>query len=593
MSGFIPENILEDILSRIDIVELIAGYIPLKRAGRNFKAHCPFHHEKTPSFMVSAERQIYHCFGCGAGGNAFNFLMQYERMSFLEAVEVLAKKAGVALPDRQKLSPGAVNLNTELYKINELAVSFYENNLSAACGLLPRSYLKGRGINDETIKLFRLGYALDKWDALINHLRLKNINLSLMEKAGLVLAKEGGGYYDRFRNRILFPIFDIKSRPLGFGARVLNDKDNSQPKYINSPETLIYSKGRNLYGLNFTKDSIREANLAVIVEGYLDFIIPYQAGLHNIVASLGTALTIEQAHLLKRYTDNVVMVYDPDTAGQMASLRTLGTFIEEGIDVKVVSLPEGYDPDLYVRKNGIDSFKEAVIGAQNLLDYMLKILKTRYNSKEIEGKAKIISEILPTINKFKNAVLKSEYVRKLAEDLKVEEDAIWQEINKIKKEDRGGFNTDATVRKREINVNPTERLLIKLMLEESDLIERIRQDLTPGDFRDAITSKIASIMFELIEQGKSIEPKKLLNYFQDESVAQLICESSFMTGITSENKDRVVADCIQRLKNEKNRLHRQRLHDEIKLAQRSGDEERLHTLIQEFHDLIKKEAGKI
>ncbi|MCX5712526.1 MAG: DNA primase [Candidatus Omnitrophica bacterium] len=289
MAGRIPENVLEDILSRSNIVELIAGYIPLKRAGRNFRANCPFHHEKTPSFMVSPARQLYHCFGCGAGGNAFNFLIQYERLEFREAVEMLAKKVGVQLPNEPNQDNRAASLSTAIYKVNELAVSYYQNNWNSTAALAAKEYLLKRGLKVDTIKLFKLGLALNAWDGLINFLRQKDANLSFIEKAGLALAKDAGGYYDRFRNRIIFPIFDVRERAVAFGGRVL---DESLPKYMNSPETACYIKGKHLYGLHLSKDAIRQSNLAIVVEGYLDFIIPYQAGAKNIMATLGTALRL-------------------------------------------------------------------------------------------------------------------------------------------------------------------------------------------------------------------------------------------------------------------------------------------------------------
>ena len=340
-SGRIPENILDDILGRVNIVELISGYIPLKRAGRNFKANCPFHHEKTPSFMVSPDRQIYHCFGCGESGNAFKFLMLQERMAFPEAVEALAKKTGVILPEARKIDQGVSNLTAQLYRINELAAQFYQNKLDAPEGLSARDYLAKRGLDRDCIKAFNLGFAPEKWDGLLSYLRVKNITLAHLEKAGLVLAKDGGGYYDRFRNRIIFTIFDIKSRPIGFGARALPGqgeagKGGSLPKYINSPETPVYVKGRNLYGLNLSKDAIRESDTAVIVEGYLDFLMPFQQGLKNIVASLGTALTLEQVRLLKRYASKAVMIYDPDAAGELATLRSLDIFLEEEMEVRLL-----------------------------------------------------------------------------------------------------------------------------------------------------------------------------------------------------------------------------------------------------------------
>ncbi len=592
MRGLIPDNILEDILSRVDIVELVSGYIPLKRAGRNFKAPCPFHQEKTPSFMISPDRQIYHCFGCGVGGNAFNFLMQYERMEFPEAVELLAKKTGVRLPEIRQEDHQAVSLGAQLAKINELAALFYEQVLVSPEGARAADYLLARGIKKEAVKTFKLGFAPEKWDSLINHLRAKNISLSLLEKAGLILSKEGGGYYDRFRNRIIFPIFDIKSRPIGFGGRVLLEghkagAENSPAKYVNSPETPVYTKGKNLYGLNFSKDSIRQEDYAVVVEGYLDFMMPYQEGLNNIVASLGTALTYEQARLLKRYTHNVVMVYDPDKAGEMATIRTLDIFIEEGMNVKVVSLPQGFDPDLFVRKHGIAALKEKVMHAENLFDYKLKVLKSRYNFKDIEGKAMIASEMLPMINKFKNAVLKTGYLKKLSEELDVPEDALWQEVRKIKEDRPYAAPLEQITPKKPAHINATEKMLVKLMLEETEFINRIRGSLEPADFQDERISRIIAAMFELLAQGKEIASNKLINYLEDEGISQLLCESAFME-VPSENREKMVDDCVKRLKSERLRQKKYHLHEEIKTAQRRGDEPRLRQLMEEFHNLIKK-----
>jgi len=585
MAGRIPENILEDILSRVDIVEVISSYIPLKKAGRNFKANCPFHHEKTPSFMVSSDRQIFHCFGCGESGNAFKFLMRYERMEFPEAVETLAKKTGVLLSENQKQDHVSVNINTNLFKVNELSVSFYENNLNSSLGKPAKEYLLKRGLSEETINTFKLGLAIEKWDSLLNSLRLKSISLSMQEKAGLIISKETGGYYDRFRNRIIFPIFDIKSRPLGFGARVL---DNSLPKYINSPETPIYIKGKNLYGLNLAKDSIREDDFVIIVEGYLDLIIPYQHGLRNIVASLGTALTPDQVRLLKRFTQNVVMVYDADAAGELATLRSLDIFIEEEMEVRIVTLPKGFDPDTFVRKDGIASLRERIKQAENLFDYKLRILESRFNSKEIEGKAKISNSMLETLNKIKNAVLRSEYLKKLAQELDVNEDALLQEINKIKPITNYADSRNQITRKT-FKTNPTEQLLIKLMLEESGLIHRIKDNLEPADFQDERISRIVSIMFDLASQGKAIEPKMLMNYVGEDDVSELVCESLFLPEESSGiHKEKVIDDCIKRLKSDKLKLKKQHLHEQIKTAQHLGDEETLNSLIEEFHYLIKK-----
>lgn len=585
MPGRIPDNLLEDILSRVDIVEVIAGYMPLKKAGRNFKASCPFHHEKTPSFMVSPDRQIYHCFGCGESGNAFKFLMRYERLEFPEAVEALAKKAGVALPQASQQESQALNRSAQFYSVNELAALFYENNLHSPAGAKARAYLLKRGIKEETVKCFKLGLAFDKWDALITYLRAKNFSLSLLEKSGLVLAKDGGGYYDRFRNRVILPIVDIKSRVLGFGARVLDD---TLPKYINSPETPLYVKGRNLFGLNLAKDSIRDVDSVVVVEGYLDFIIPYQAGLKNIVASLGTALTSEQARLLKRYTHNVVMVYDADAAGELATLRSLDIFIEEEMNVRIASLPKGFDPDLYVQKHGIEAFEDKISHSQNLFDYKLEILRSRFNCREIEGKVKIVAAMLETISKIKNEVLKSEYAKRLSQELDIGEEALLHELRKVNPAKPYSGASEA-VSKKALNMNPTEKLLIKLMLEENELIEHIRKNLEPADFQDARASRIVSIMFELMEQGRSVGPASLMSFLEDEDASRAICESMFLPeDLSTEQKENVVNDCIKRLKSEKLKTKKQYLHDQIRSAQQLGDEERLSRLMEEFHCLIKQ-----
>lgn len=586
MTGRIPENIIEDILSRVDIAELISGYIPLKRAGRNFRALCPFHHEKTPSFMVSPDRQIYHCFGgCGAGGNAISFLMQYERLEFPEAVEILARKAGVILPEVRKEDTKAASLITGIYKINELAAAFYAGILHSSAGEAAKGYLLKRGLKEETVKLFKLGCAPDKWDALISSLRAKGIGLYLLEKAGVALAREQGGYYDRFRNRVVFPIFDIKSRPIGFGARTL-EKEAGSAKYVNSPETPVYIKGRNLYGLNFAKDEIRQSDSAVIVEGFLDFILPYQEGVKNIVASLGTALTQEQARLIKRYTHNIVMVYDGDAAGEIATLRTLDIFIEEEMNVKVASLPEGFDPDLFVRKNGIESFKEKIAGAESLFEYKLRILKSRYDVKDAQGKAGIAAEMLPTINRLKNAILKAEYVRRLAQELDTAEHNLLQELNKLKA-DKPYRDPRAPAAKKAADINPTEKLLIKLMLEETALAGQLRKILEPGDFQDERTARIVSIIFDLFDRGKPVEPRSLVNHFGDDLAASLICESTLSPEVSSQNREKIVEDCVRRIKKEKTRFKRQCLHKEIKLAQDSGDEEKLTNLMLEFSRLAK------
>lgn len=590
---YIPENILEEILNRLNIVEVISSYIPLKRAGRNFKALCPFHQEKTASFMVSPERQIYHCFGCGAGGNVFNFLMCYEHLEFPEAVEILAKKVGVVLPKTENYKKEDSNLI--LYEINEQACNFYQNALNSTSGTVARGYLIKRNIADQAQKFFKLGFAMDKWDSLISYLRLKGISLSLLEKAGLIIPKEGGGYYDRFRNRITFPIFDAKSRILGFGARSIEGHrtgaDNELAKYINSPQTPIYIKGRHVYGLNFAKEAIIKEDRVVIVEGYFDCIVPYQEGLHNIVASLGTALTSEQAKAIKRYTHNVVMVYDGDDAGQFATLRSLDIFLEEDMQVRVVGLPTGFDPDSYVRKYSIQSFKNLIESSQSLFDYKLNILKLHYDYKKIEDKLKISQELLVTIKKIQSPILRSSYIKRLSEELDIKEEVLLLELKEIK-DYTSSFQLERVQRKA-LDINPTEKLLIKLMLDEQEIIKRLMELLTPADFQDERTSKIVSIMFDLVSQGKKILASNLINYLAPQAdLSQMICELTVLPDIPMDDKERIIDDCIHRLKEQRLKAHRDRIHKEIKLAQELKDEGRLRDLIQEFCRLTKPSSKK-
>lgn len=591
--ALIPENTIDEILGRIDIVELIAGYIPLKRIGANYKALCPFHHEKTPSFIVSSQRQIFHCFGCQAGGNAIGFLMQHERLDFPEALEILAKKANVVIQkiDSPKTAGYSKEKNLELYKINELAANYYFNQLSTQEGAVAYSYLNKRGITNQTVGKFRIGYAPDKWDGLLSYLRSKSVPLSLIEKAGLIIPKEGTGYYDRFRKRIIVPIIDTKNRVIAFGARVLDD---SLPKYVNSPETQVYSKGRNLFGLDISKDPIRNNDLAIIVEGYFDLIMPYQAGVENIVASCGTALTIEQIRLLKRYTHNVVMVYDSDDAGQMATARSLGLLIEEDLSVKVAYLPKGYDPDTYLRKFGLEGFYNLIKEAKDIVDYKLCTLKSKYNFNSITDKAKVVSEILPLISKFNNAVIKSECIKKLSEELRVDENSLLVELKKIKDmpSDKKAVDKHVVLDKPLSRSLSTERLIVKMMLEEDGLIESLKDRLKPADFQDKHLSQIVERIYDLTSQGRKIEPKGLINYFPDRQITNIICELSTYEVPSVKDKDKVLSECVDRLQEYRRKIKQEAVHEEIKLAQIQKNESRLKELLKEFQSLAKKGAMK-
>ncbi|MBL7197114.1 MAG: DNA primase [Candidatus Omnitrophica bacterium] len=588
MPKIIPPEVINDIQDRCDIVELIASYIPLKRAGRNFKASCPFHNEKTPSFIVSPEKQIYHCFGCGEGGNILSFLMKYERMDFKEAIETLAKRAGIAIHleenDKEK------SYITELYRINEIAGDFYQSYLLKRANPNLQKHLESRKLNKETLNKFKIGLAPNQWDGLINYLRAKSINLKLIEKVGLIISKENGGFYDRFRNRLIIPICDLKNRIIAFGARAL---DESMPKYINSPETQIYVKGKNLFGLNSAKDSVRQKDYCIIAEGYFDVITPMQEGLLNIVSSSGTALTIEQIRLLKRYTKNVVVVYDSDSAGQLATLRSLDLFLEEDMNVKIVDLPKGYDPDLFVRKFGIGKFQNLVDNSLDIFDYKLKVLSKIYDVRKINEKSKIAIEMLSMIKRIKNEILKSEYIKLLSEKISVNEESLIKELNKINISQTTYTWSDAGK-----NINNTypkaERMLIKLIFDDAKITKDLKEFINPTDLQDKRLQKILELVFSLFDSYAQLKPNQIINYLDDEKCINLVSELTSEETLVckTEDRDNVLQDCIKRIKSNSINLQCQNLHTRIKNAQSSGDAECVNTLMKEFNLLIKK-RGKI
>lgn len=577
----IPENIIDQIQTRSDIVEVISRYIPLAKAGRNYKAPCPFHHEKTPSFIVSPDKQIYHCFGCGAGGNVFSFVMKYENVEFPEAAEILAEKVGVKIPRFGPAKRELTSLANQLYKINELAVSFFQESLGRSQA--GRDYLVSRGIGDDMIKKFKIGYAPDGWEAGLSFFRKKDIEGAMLEKAGLAISNEKGGYYDRFRKRLIFPIFDMKDRVLGFGGRVL---DSSLPKYMNSPETYIYSKGRHLYGLNFSKDGIKKQGYALIVEGYLDFIIPYQEGAKNIIATLGTALTIDQVKLLKRFANTVIMVYDPDEAGEAASLRNMDMFISEGVNVYIAELPEGLDPDSYIRKFGTDDFIKITKSSKNLFEYKLCKLSSRFDIKTAHGKAAIAGEMLPTISRIENAVLRSNLIKKLAERLSVDEESIRTELKKVKP-DYSARTYNVTLLEAKRDSKSAEKMVLALLLEGENFIRRAKDSLSLDEFKDSLVRDVVKAVYDLSMAEKNITAVRLMNHFDNnEDAADLISEVVHISEIL-DNKEKVLLDCIAKIKRDNVKDRLARLQDAIKVAHASKDDSLVTKLVSEYTELLK------
>jgi DNA primase len=587
MSPFIPDNILDQILDRCDIVEIISSYLPLKRAGRNYKALCPFHHEKTPSFTVNPEKGIFHCFGCGVGGNVISFIMKYERLEFPEVAKMLAKKTGVLLPERStKGFEQSASLVNSLYRIHELTAAYFQNSLVSPSGKRARDYLIKRGIQNETASKFKLGFASDAWDGLFSYLKKKGFNKEVIEKSGLIISRpQKSGYYDRFRNRLVFPIFNQRDKIIAFAGRVFDD---SMPKYMNSPETLIYNKSRTLFGLNLAKKCINEKDAAVIVEGYTDLMIPYQGGMKNIIASCGTALTPEHIRLLKRHSRNVIMVYDSDKAGQMATLRGLDLLLAEDMNVGIIQLPKGFDPDSFVRKYKIEAFQELLEKPTALFEYKLNVSKSRYSTETTEAKIKVADEMLSTISKVNNAILKSEYIKRLSEALDLKEDAIRLEAKKIKKHSGGYSIQPISFNKEEsVPLSAAEKIVIGLIIEDNNLISSVKEKLNRNEFCNDYAQRIVEFIFGLHEQNKTVSYAALINSLDIDGVENLLSEIAAANSAFTDKKKNL-EDCILWIKKNNLKRNLEKLRHQIKEAQNVGEHGRVTELIIEYNSLMKR-----
>src|SRR5437764_1727335 len=430
-----PQTFIDDLRRQADIIRVVSDYVTLKKKGANWMACCPFHQEKTPSFSVNPSKNIFYCFGCGKGGSVFNFVMELEGVSFPEAVRVVAEKAGVPLPvmvDDKKFEARRKE-SDEVIELNGWALEFWERQLAAgdAEARAAREYVEGRGITDETRRAFRLGFAPNSWDALGLYLKSKGASIGQIERSGLVVKKDAGGYYDRFRGRLIFPVLDAQGRPVAFGARAMRAGD--EPKYLNSPETAAYTKGRHLFGLSASREEIRKRKFAILVEGYLDLIIPFQSGVRNAVASLGTALTQEQARLLGRFARKVVVNYDGDRAGVKAAQRAIETLIAAEFETKVLVLPDGADPDEFIRAHGADKYQERRGRAQSFIQFVITQATRARNLHNPPDKGEAVKEVLPFVRAVRDRIQRREYFDQAMDALRVEDAGLrrtlWQEVN--------------------------------------------------------------------------------------------------------------------------------------------------------------------
>ncbi len=595
--GLIPEDIVTQVIERCDIVDVIGSYIPLKKTGQNFKAPCPFHNEKTPSFVVNPNKQIFHCFGCGVGGNVVSFVMKQDHLVFPEAIRYLAAKVNVEIPENDARDSADSSIFHEILKVNHVALDFFHNNLlddKSSESEIARQYLKKRGVSLDAVKKFRLGCALNTWDSLYKKLQQLSLPNDLLENCGLLIKKDSSqGYYDRFRNRIIFPIFDTRGEVRAFGARLLegaqNSTDKISAKYINSPETKVYVKGDHLYGFHLAKEEMAKQDFVVIVEGYMDALMPQQAGFLPVVASLGTALTPSQIRLVRRYTKNVVMLFDMDEAGESAMMRSLDMLLEEDMVVKVASLPTGEDPDSFIKNKGVEQFRSQIDQAQLLFDYKVSVLQKKINTDTVEGKSELIERMLPTIKSYKNAVVRSGYLKKLEKMFDVSEAALTEEFNKTHK--TSWRSAQEPAKKANLRVihssRCVERNILKLILEDESLFATAKEEISVSDFADENIRKVMSKIYEIFETEKMISTHSLLNSFQEDDIQHMISEIVNDERMVVLDKKKMYEDCISRMK--KNRLKKQRgdLLLQIKEAERMGDQERLHSLKEQFNNTVK------
>jgi DNA primase len=543
----IPPEKIEEVRLSSDIVTLIGGFVALKKRGKNFLGLCPFHQEKTPSFTVSAEKQMYHCFGCGKGGNIFTFLMETEKISFIEAVRTLAEKAGITLPQYQ---PGGgeegdkPNLQEELYNIcRAAAVQFHENLFNTVEGKLALEYFKHRGFSEETIKKFGLGYSMNGWDTFVQYMKSQEISMERLEQAGLARRRDDGSHYDYFRGRAMFPIFSRTGRVIGFGARKIREDDAVSGKYINSPETPIYSKSRSLYGLFQSKEVIREKEYAILVEGYADLISMYQAGIKNVVASSGTALTKDQIKLVGDYAKKIVITYDADSAGSKAALRGVDLIIEEGLEVRIAELPEGHDPDTFVREKGLKSFEELIDNSVSFIDYVANTYEQAGKLETPEGQAETVRAIVQIIAKINDELKRDFYIKQIAEKYKLTEPTLYRELRKYLPQSaaqayRQGaralpdsqivpvVNHQLADMPREIPI--AERDLIHAMLDGGlDVVRMVYDLVSAEEFAHPQSRQMVEMLFHQLMEGVPVDPSALIDQIEDEKLRSAIADIVF------------------------------------------------------------------
>ncbi len=588
----LPQGFADDVRNQADIVRVVSDYVSLKKRGASYIARCPFHSEKTPSFNVHPGKGIYKCFGCGVGGTVFDFIIQIEGCSFPEAVKIVADKSGIPIPAVQESEDykKAARDRDLILKLNEWASQFFKSHLESSGGKEALDYLRSRGVTDQTRSLQRLGYAADSWDALSKHLKERGASASDIERSGLVVAKEQGGHYDRFRGRLMFPITDSQNRVIAFGGRVIGQ---GEPKYLNSPETAVYSKGANLFGLANSRSAVRQLRYAILVEGYLDCIILFQEGIQNVVASLGTALTDGQVRLLRRYMEqpHVIVNFDPDSAGQSATMRSIELFLAEGFKVDVLAMPTDEDPDEYIRSKGPDEFRKLIGAAQPYIEFVVQTSMAGNDVSKPAGKVAAINEILPHLIRMRDRVERAGYADQIADRLKIDSRALREEIRRAANTKRGALDPKRLRAAEEMT--QAERELMEMILSNSEVRGAIISNISEEDYADLATGGLFAAIVEIAGGGG--EPDySAISQRVDNDVERTIlsglmmndpapaCEYDFETSMKK------ATEALRSLRRRRFDRKLEALQIEISQAERESNTERVLTLFAEKAEIKKR-----
>ena len=581
------EEILNEVRQANDIVDVISQYVHLKRSGRNYFGLCPFHNEKSPSFSVSPDKQIFHCFGCGVGGNVITFVSQIEGLNFVETVQMLAERANIQLPTLQNNGDTQREiLKDKVYKVNEFTAEYYHQNLYKPQAKTAQEYVKKRQLTNETLKSFRIGFS-GKFDELYQELKKQGFQEQEILESGLVNKNERGQYIDRYRNRLMFPICDARGRVIAFGGRVLDD---SKPKYINSPENVVYSKGRHLFGLNVAKKG--DTKKLLIVEGYMDVISLHQRGITNVVAPLGTALTEQQGWLLRKNSEQIILSFDSDDAGIKAKLRAIDILQKMGCDLRVIQLEGAKDPDEYIVKYGNMRFQNAVDKAFSVVEFKVKILKKELNLENTNDKIKFLNEIAKLISKVDNTIEREVYIEKIAKEYDISKEAIYAEVNKLTyKNDKSEkilekakpVITHKKVETKEVSesIRRRENTIISILLTgDLSLFEIIKQNIKPKDFQDEINQEIAKKLYEEFEKGNS-NINSIIDTLDQEHQNQITMIMAEDYEI--EDLEKAIDDIIQAYKRDK--LNNRKL-EILELLEKTSNIEEKKELEKELSNII-------